>query len=604
MIKGTPIDFTIIVIYFIFILGFGSFFGKYVKSTKDFFFGGQRFSWWLIGFSCVATTVGSYSFIKYSAVAFEYGLSSTMTYLNDWFILPIFVFIWLPIIYYGRITSIPEYFERRFDSKTRTISVIILLIYLLGYIGINLYTIGVAFNAMLGWDVMATAIVIAFVCALYMHAGGQTSVIMTDLAQALMLLTAGILIFILGIDKIGSLKTFWTSLPYEFKLPFSPFNKPPDFNFVGIFWQDAFGSSMAFYFINQGILMRFLSVRSPRDGRKALFLVCLVLMPLAAFVVANAGWIGKSMSIHGLLPSDTNPNHIFVEVVYAITKPGTFGFIMAALIAALMSTIDTLINGVAAIGVNDIISKIVPDKNDAYYLKWARLISLLAAIIGVALVPLFMQFKSIYVAHGTFIAAVTPPMIVTILFGILWKRYTTQAATYTLIFGSIAMLISIKWPGILTLFSHGVAAEGLQYLRALYGLTICSGISIAMTLLPASKEIKDLPGLVVDTIHEGKVLFKGGEPDDFDEGKIISSHIVEVNEGVSLSKAMMEHLQAKPGDILYISDERWWLGGLKSIHAKAGPPHDSSDDIILIGTDLIVQGNLDINRKVTAMKII
>jgi hypothetical protein len=51
---------------------------------------------------------------------------------------------------------------------------------------------------------------------------------------------------------------------------------------------------------------------------------------------------------------------------------------------------------------------------------------------------------------------------------------------------------------------------------------------------------------VVDTIHEGKVLFKGGEPDDFDEGKIISCHIVEANEGVSLSKAMMEHLQAKP----------------------------------------------------------
>ncbi|HXK66437.1 MAG TPA: sodium:solute symporter family protein, partial [Spirochaetota bacterium] len=148
MIKGTVLDFAIIVCYFLFILGFGTFFGKYVKSTRDFFFGGQRFSWWLIGFSCVATTVGSYSFIKYSAVAYQYGFSSTMTYLNDWFILPLFVFIWLPIIYYSRITSIPEYFEKRFNSTTRTISVFILLVYLLGYIGINLYTIGVAYNAM------------------------------------------------------------------------------------------------------------------------------------------------------------------------------------------------------------------------------------------------------------------------------------------------------------------------------------------------------------------------------------------------------------------------------------------------------------------------
>ena len=604
MIKGTVLDFAIIVFYFLFILGFGTFFGKYVKSTKDFFFGGQRFSWWLIGFSCVATTVGSYSFIKYSAVAYQYGFSSTMTYLNDWFIMPLFVFIWLPIIYYSRITSIPEYFEKRFNSTTRTISVIILLVYLLGYIGINLYTIGVAFNAMFGWDVMVTAILISFVCAVYMHAGGQTSVIMTDLAQALMLLTAGFLVFFLGIEKIGSLSAFWKSLPYEFKLPFSPFNKPPDFNFVGIFWQDAFGSSMAFYFMNQGILMRFLSVRSPRDGRKAMFLVCLVLMPLAAFAVANAGWIGHSMQSLGLLPANTDPNHIFVDVAFSITKPGIFGFIMAALIAALMSTIDTLINGVAAIGVNDIVKKITPNKEDSFYLKWARFISLATSVIGVALVPLFMQFKSIYLAHGTFIAAVTPPMVVTIVFGILWKRYTTKAATYTLILGSIAMLISIKWPVVLAFLSHGVAPEGLQYLRALYGLLVCTAVSIGVTVLSKEKELSNIPGLVVDTIHEGKVLFKGGEPDDFDEGKIVHCYIAETSEGVSLSTRMMEYLQAKPGDILYIADERWWLGGLRSIHAKAGIPHQGVDDVIFLGTDLIKQGNLDVNRKVTVIKII
>ncbi|MGQ9842107.1 MAG: sodium:solute symporter family protein [Spirochaetota bacterium] len=604
MIKGTVLDFAIIVFYFLFILGFGTFFGKYVKSTKDFFFGGQRFSWWLIGFSCVATTVGSYSFIKYSAVAYQYGFSSTMTYLNDWFILPLFVFIWLPIIYYSRTTSIPEYFEKRFNSTTRTISVIILLVYLLGYIGINLYTIGVAFNAMFGWNVMVTAILISFACAVYMHAGGQTSVIMTDLAQALMLLAAGFLVFFLGIEKIGSLSAFWHSLPYEFKLPFSPFNKPPDFNFVGIFWQDAFGSSMAFYFINQGILMRFLSVRSPRDGRKAMFLVCLVLMPLAAFAVANAGWIGHSMQTLGLLPPNTDPNHIFVDVAFSITKPGIFGFIMAALIAALMSTIDTLINGVAAIGVNDIVKKLTPNKEDSFYLKWARLISLASAVIGVALVPLFMQFKSIYLAHGTFIAAVTPPMIVTILFGILWKRYTTKAAIYTLILGSIAMLISIKWPVVLTFLSHGVAPGGLQYLRALYGLIVCTAISIGVTVVSREKDLSNIIGLVVDTIHEGKVLFKGGEPDDFDEGKIIYCYIAETSDGVSLSTKMMEYLQAKPGDILYIADERWWLGGLRSIHAKAGIPHQGVDNVVFLGTDLINQGNLDINRKVAIIKII
>ena len=109
---GTPLDYGIIIAYFVLILGFGSVFGRFTKSTKDFFFGGQRFSWWLVSFSMVATTVGSYSFIKYSHVAFEHGLASTMSYTNDWFWMPIFMFIWLPVVYFSKVTSVPEYFER------------------------------------------------------------------------------------------------------------------------------------------------------------------------------------------------------------------------------------------------------------------------------------------------------------------------------------------------------------------------------------------------------------------------------------------------------------------------------------------------------------
>ena len=64
---GSTVDYIVILSYFIAIMGFGLYFGRYTSCTKDFFFGGQRFSWWLISFSCVATVVGSYSFIKYSA---------------------------------------------------------------------------------------------------------------------------------------------------------------------------------------------------------------------------------------------------------------------------------------------------------------------------------------------------------------------------------------------------------------------------------------------------------------------------------------------------------------------------------------------------------
>ncbi|SVC11069.1 uncharacterized protein METZ01_LOCUS263923 [marine metagenome] len=112
---GTPLDYGIMVAYFIMILIIGTRFSRRQKTLKDFFFGGQRFSWWLITFSLVATTIGSYSFVKYSRVAYTYGLGSSQTYFNDWMWLPLLLFGWLPIMYFSRLTSIPEYFEKRFD---------------------------------------------------------------------------------------------------------------------------------------------------------------------------------------------------------------------------------------------------------------------------------------------------------------------------------------------------------------------------------------------------------------------------------------------------------------------------------------------------------
>jgi len=606
MLKGSTIDIVVIVVYFIAILGFGTWFGRYVTTTKDFFFGGQRFSWWLIAMSCIATVVGSYSFIKYSTAGFRYGFSATMSYTNDWFIVPLFVLGWLPIIYFSKVTSIPEYFERRFDKKTRIAGVVILLIYLTGYIGINLYTIGVAFNSMLGWDIMTTAIVISIICAVYMHAGGQTSVIMTDLAQSGILLIAGVVVFVLGINYIGGFDIFWKSLDSSFKLPFSNFNTPPRFSHVGIFWQDGLSNTAAFYFMNQGVIMRFMSVKSPREGKKAILMVVLVFMPLTAFAVSNAGWLGRSMVNLGMISQNVNPDHIFVEVANLIAVPGVFGFLMAALTAALMSTVDTLINAVSAITVNDIVKEVKPNQEDAYYLKWARLVAILAAGLGLAMVPIFEGFKSIYVAHGAFTAAITPPMIVTILLAAFWKRFNAPGAFATIVGGSIMIALSIKFTFLIAPFDHGVAIEGYKYMRALYGLVVCGAFGIITTYLTAAPPEKKTTGLVVDSIDAAKRAFKGtGEPNDHIKGKKATLTIhVENIEGVRVSQKIMDRLKANIGDIIYLADSRWWFGGLRSVKLVAGEPHSEQDRVVILSAASLEEGNLDPARLLRAEKII
>ena len=606
-VVGTQLDFFVVIFYFVAIFGFGAFFARFTRTTKDFFFGGQRFSWWLITISCVASVVGSYSFIKYSAAGFRYGMSSSMSYLNDWIVMSFLLLGWLPIIYFSRVGSVPDYFRKRFDERTAITATVIVLIYMVGYIGINLYTMGVALNALLGTDIFWSAVLVAAICAVYVTVGGQTSVIMTDLAQGIILLIAGFVLFFLGLKVLGGWEGFWSGLSLLHKLPFAQFNQPKEFHFVGVFWQDGVANTFALYMMNQGFILRFLSLKSVKEIKKTFLALILVLMPLAAFAVSNAGWLGRAMQTHGLLPADVNPEKIFVLVAGKVCIPGLFGFVMAALTAALMSTIDTLINAVSAIAVNDVYRPHVrKEATDKHYLRVARIVSLFSAFLGIALVPVFASFKSIYLAHGSFTASITPPMVITILLGAYWKRFTSSAAFWTLFGGSMIVALSIAWPVLISPFSHGVdPAGGFKYTRALYGLVGSLLIGVVVSYLTKAKSKEKIQGFVVGTLDKAKASYKGG-PINETEAKKAVVRIAENKQigGIHVSPQVAHLLSGNVGDLVHLSDARWWLGGLRSTQGKIESLHDRGSDIVFVNPALIDRGNLIVKRKHVLEKIL
>lgn len=517
---GSSTDWIVMALYFAAVMLFGSYFGRYNRSTKDFFFGGRRFAWWLIAFSIVATGVGSHSFVKYSAKGFEHGFSSTMTYINDWFFMPFFLFGWLPIIVYTKIRSIPEYFEKRFSPSARFLATILLLFYMVGYIGIGFLTLGKAampllpesfdlFGATYGVDLMGVIIIIAIITGIYITFGGQTAVIFTDLLQGFILLFAGFLLFLLGLDYVGGLGIFWDILPTEWKMPLAHFNEPSSFNFVGIFWQDGIAGSIGFLFMNMGLVMRFMATKSVDEGRKAAVFNILFMLPLSAIVVGNAGWVGKAISMTSpdVVSPNTSPDQIFVVVANIVSSPGVFGFIMAALTAALMSTVDTLINATAAIYINDVYRPIkdfvkkgrIEDTSvkakrskDRRELSAARWASVAITILGVLSVLAFKNFPTVYEAHGYFHSTLTPPLVVAIFFGVFWKRFTPAAVITTFVAGVALMLLGAYYPGILIApFDHGIEmndSHPYSYIRALYNTFVCAAVAIVVTLTTAKQK--------------------------------------------------------------------------------------------------------------------
>jgi SSS family solute:Na+ symporter len=604
---GTPLDYAIMAGYFIAMLGIGTWFGRGQKSTKDFFFGGQRFSWWLISFSLVATTIGSASFVKYSKIAFSYGIASSQTYLNDWFWIPLLLFGWLPILYFSRVVSIPEYFERRFGRPARVVSTWLLLVYLVGYVGINLYTMGKALHILLGIPTFWAAAGVAGVSAVYVTFGGQTSVIMTDLFQGVMLLATGLLLLILGMKFLGGPGEFWDYLPRGHRRAFTNFNTDPSYHSVGIFWQDGMANTAMFYFLNQGMVMRLMSARSVEDSRRATVTMLIVLMPIAAVVVASGGWVAKALVGAGYLPPDIAPDEAFFIAGEFLTQPGVFGLIMAALTAALMSTVDTLITAIAAIVVNDIYRPARPQASERDLLRVARYSSVSITLLGVGLVPVFMSFGSIYSAHGAFTAAVTPPLVVALLFGVFWHRYTPAAAMVTMVGGSALIFASMIWPGMIAPFAHGVPMQEVgdgflagkdqfKFMRGFFGLVVCAGLGIATTFGTKSRPFEELRGLVWGTVADAILHYKGSPGEERESawaaavatrGEIDAVQGVGALPVVAITSILAAALDdAVPGDLLYVSDSRAWLGGLKASHAIIGSVEAGDDPRVTLGPEL------------------
>jgi hypothetical protein len=221
-----------------------------------------------------------------------------------------------------------------------------------------------------------------------------------------------------------------------------------------------------------------------------------------------------------------------------------------------------------------------------------------ATLLGVALVPLYARFESIYVAHGIFTATITPPMAAALLLAICWKRFNAPGAMAALIGGGLAMIAGMFYPQLIVPFSHGEPftpgfGNAYIYTRAFYGLACAAGIGIIVTLVTKKPPREKLAGLVIGPERAAMKIYKGAEPNS-EPGKIVRLAVQawdavpaggeEDGAGaVLLPESALKAMNAQPGDHVYLCDPRWWYGGLHSIHARAAlAPKDAPENTALI----------------------
>lgn len=596
----------LVALYLLVISLFGSYFSKFSSNTEDFFFGGQRFAWWLPFVSMMATGIGAYSYLKYSEQGLKTGMNSAMGYMNDWFILPLFFFAWLPLMYFTRTKSIPQYFEKRFNKTTRYITVCILLAYTFYYIAYNLFTMGLAFEGMFGFSPIWTLPLTAIILGTYVSLGGQTAVIFTDLIQGFILYILGFLALAYGIYALGGFGEFFSYLPLEHRNPFAPLRSNPSFNSVGMFWGDALAGSIAFLFLNQGFLMRFLSIRSLSEARTASLANMFITLPLSALIVGSIGWIGKSILQKqqalstALVGSDMlhieNSYHTFVSVVTYVVQnhPIILGMILATLLVALMSTIDTLINAASAILIYDIYKPLIKKQaSQAHYLKVARYASMGTTVLSLFLASwFFFQKGTLMAIHYKGVMVIIPSIVTVLLLGMLWNRFNSIAASSGLLIGVFCTFLTLKYPEWiypLREFFYGSPSGDPFLFRALFGMLVSGFVGIIVCLCTKPANPDKIKGFTLDSIDQAMWFFKSGKP-NLKQGKTVKNLKLQLNNNlktheVSLHKNQARLMQAELKDCVYVADQRWYLAGLRSGHLRLASFHNKQEDLCFMSKE-------------------
>ena len=232
-----------------------------------------------------------------------------------------------------------------------------------------------------------------------------------------------------------------------------------------------------------------------------------------------------------------------------------------------------------------------------------------ATLLGLVLVPIFELDDQIYTAHSKFFTTILPSLIVVLLMGVLWSRFTSAAAFWALLLGSLLTLITHHKAlyFLIEPLAHGVPpVKGYIYMRGLFGTLVTVVLGVGITLCTKPRPKSDLPGLCLATLSEGMRLFKGGEPNR-SEPKTSSPLQFRTDaidaDRVRLPVELMDELSIQEGDLIYVSDARRWLGGLRSVHLKADAPHQETG-VVILHDDAVDRANFSLELPVTIEKIL
>ncbi len=469
------------------------------KTAEDYFLASKALPWWAIGASLIAANISAEQFIGMSGSGYAIGLGIAS---YEWMAAITLIIVgkfFLPIFLEKNIYTMPQFLEKRFDSRVRTIlAVFWILVYVFVNLTSVLYLGALSLKTIMGVPLINGIIALALFAAIYSIYGGLAAVAWTDVIQVIFLIGGGLLTTYLALDAIsqghGAIAGFSDLLkraPEKFHMILSrgqimiPDGKggmkdayldlPGISVLVGGLWI----ANISYWGFNQYVIQRGLAAKSVKEAQHGVIFAgyLKILIPI---IVVIPGIIAYALHADlkdpktGLIVND----NAYPWLLHTFIPTGLKGLALAALTAAIVSSLASMINSTSTIFTMDIYNKFInKNANDKQMVIVGRITSGVALIIAVCIAPLLTRLGQAFQFIQEFTGFVTPGIVVIFIMGLFWKRATANSALWVAVF-TIPLSFGIKliWPGLPFMNRMGVV------------FLILSAIGIAISLIESKTD--------------------------------------------------------------------------------------------------------------------
>jgi SSS family solute:Na+ symporter len=506
------LDYTILAIYFVVVLGIGFAARRSVKTSLDFFLSGRSLPAWVTGLAFVSANLGATEILGMAANGAQYG-----AYTVHWYwigAIPAMVFLGLvmmPFYYGSKVRSVPEFLLHRFDRKAHLLSSVLFAFAAVLIAGVNLYAMAIVVEALLGWPQWVAILVAGLFVLAYITIGGLSSAIYNEVLQFFVIIAALIPLTIVGLKRVGGwgglTHTLTTTHGHDFTTAWGGTGigstNPLGANWLTIVLGLGFVLSFGYWTTNFAEVQRALSAKNLSAAKRTpliaaypkIFIVFIVMVPglIAAAIEPKIGTNGSGLTYNDAVPllmRDLLPN-------------GVLGIAVTGLLAAFMAGMAANVSSFNTVFTNDIWQPYIKrGRPDEYYLRFGRIITVVGVMLSIGTAFLAASFSNIMAYLQTLFSFFNVPMFVVFIIGMFWKRTSATAGFWGLLSGTVAAMVNYFW-----IYEHHIISipsdQGANFVSAMVAFVVGAVVMIAVSLCTKPKPTEQLAGLVYGTRSPG-----------------------------------------------------------------------------------------------------